>query len=304
MFLMHFVVYLWCSSCTSTPRTSQVYLQVMHIFRGRCATTWPFETNHVFELAWFSLKSGLKGKDGLGPWKTSTALRWEGNLLQVHLHTLISFYSYLKILVRQWGLRANNDPVLVLDAKGGEIKAKANGSATTWEFWKSRVSRVRTLVLSKFSKCLFLSKVGLLLGECLIMGKGGVFESLINFSWNTFLYASTSEFDLEIGNWVWFAKTNQVVANNDPNMPNLNQNKILVLICIDVAPLYVAFCCVGINHQKGGDWKGKCALGPFLSILVIKCPTQMVMCSTKPNGGQSANQYKGMFLDLVHCFED
>jgi hypothetical protein len=24
--------------------------------------------------------------------------------------------------------------------------------------------------------------------------------------------------------------------------------------------------------------KEKCALGPFLSILVIKCPTQMVMC--------------------------
>jgi hypothetical protein len=57
--------------------------------------------------------------------------------------------------------------------------------------------------------------------------KGGVFESLINFSWNTSLYASTSEFDLEIGNWVWFAKTNQVVAKNDPNMPNLNQNKFL-----------------------------------------------------------------------------
>jgi hypothetical protein len=35
------------------------------------------------------------------------------------------------------GLRAKNDPVLVLDAKGGEIKAKArNGSATTWEFLK------------------------------------------------------------------------------------------------------------------------------------------------------------------------
>jgi hypothetical protein len=47
----------------------------------------------------------------------------------------------LKILVRQWGLRAKIDPVLVLDAKGGEnkghsdkwkIKAKAiNGTATT-----------------------------------------------------------------------------------------------------------------------------------------------------------------------------
>jgi hypothetical protein len=44
---------------------------------------------------------------------------------------LLPFYSYLKILVRQWGLRANNDPVLVLNAKGGEIKAKANGSTTT-----------------------------------------------------------------------------------------------------------------------------------------------------------------------------
>jgi hypothetical protein len=31
--------------------------------------------------------------------------------------------------VRQWGYRAKNDPVLVLHAKGGEIKAKANRSA-------------------------------------------------------------------------------------------------------------------------------------------------------------------------------
>jgi hypothetical protein len=45
---------------------------------------------------------------------------------------LLPFYSSLKILVRQWGSRAKNDLVLVLDAKGGEIKAKAiNGSATT-----------------------------------------------------------------------------------------------------------------------------------------------------------------------------
>jgi hypothetical protein len=31
----------------------------------------------------------------------------------------------LTFLVRQWGYRANNDPILVLNAKGGEIKAKA-----------------------------------------------------------------------------------------------------------------------------------------------------------------------------------
>jgi hypothetical protein len=36
-------------------------------------------------------KVDWKGKGGLGPWKTSTALRWEGNLFQVHLHALIAF---------------------------------------------------------------------------------------------------------------------------------------------------------------------------------------------------------------------
>jgi hypothetical protein len=45
--------------------------------------------------------------------------------------------------VRQWGLRATNDPVLVLDAKGGEIKAKArNGSAIT-----SRILKIVELEL-------------------------------------------------------------------------------------------------------------------------------------------------------------
>jgi hypothetical protein len=64
------------------------------------------------------------------------------------------------------------------------------------------------------------------------MGKGGVFESLINVSWNTSLYVSTSVFVLEIGNWVWFAKTNQVVAKDDPNMPNLNQKQFLFNIAL------------------------------------------------------------------------
>jgi hypothetical protein len=45
---------------------------------------------------------------------------------------LLPICSSLKILVRQWGSRAKINPVLVLDAKGGENKAKAiNGSATT-----------------------------------------------------------------------------------------------------------------------------------------------------------------------------
>jgi hypothetical protein len=40
--------------------------------------------------------------------------------------TLIAFVFLLKILVRQWGSRAKIDPVLVLDAKGGENKDQSN----------------------------------------------------------------------------------------------------------------------------------------------------------------------------------
>jgi hypothetical protein len=67
----------------------------------------------------------------------------------------------------------------VFDAKGGENKAKArNGSATTWEFWKSRV---RVFVCQNTLVCLLFSKVGLLWGEGLIMGKMGSFLILDQF---------------------------------------------------------------------------------------------------------------------------
>jgi hypothetical protein len=68
--------------------------------------------------------------------------------------------------------------------KGEKLRLKQMDQLPPENFENSRV-RTRTFVLSKYSKCLFLSKVGLLWGECLIMGKGGVFESLINLSWNT-----------------------------------------------------------------------------------------------------------------------
>jgi hypothetical protein len=41
------------------------------------------------------------------------------------------------------------------------------------------------------------------------------------------------------------------VAKNDPNMPNYIQKQFGPHF--DVALLLVAFGCVGINHQKGGD---------------------------------------------------
>jgi hypothetical protein len=40
---------------------------------------------------------------------------------------------------------------------------------------------------------------------------------------------------------------------NNPYMPNLNQNNFEFLFWIDFALVLLALCCVGINHQKGGD---------------------------------------------------
>jgi hypothetical protein len=58
-------------------------------------------------------------------------------------------------------------------------------------------------------------------GENFDYGKRGSFLALDQFhSWIISLYAQTSEFELEIGKWIWFAKTKQVVAKSDPNMPN------------------------------------------------------------------------------------
>jgi hypothetical protein len=65
---------------------------------------------------------------------------------------------------------AKNDPVLVLNAKGGEIKAKANGSATTCEFLKT--IELELLICPKYSYC----KIWSLTGEnFLLWERGGVF---------------------------------------------------------------------------------------------------------------------------------
>jgi hypothetical protein len=87
--------------------------------------------------------------------------------------TLIAFVFLLKILVRQWGSRAKIDPVLVLDAKGGENKGQSN-RWISYHLRNFENSRLELLVCQN-SFLSLLSKVGLLLGEVLIMGKGGSF---------------------------------------------------------------------------------------------------------------------------------
>jgi hypothetical protein len=80
-------------------------------------------------------------------------------------------------------------------------------------------SRVELLVCQNSFIVSFV-KSWLLVGSSVDYGKKGDFwKSLINLFWNDSLYASTCVFDLEIEIWVWFAKTNLVVAKDDPYMP-------------------------------------------------------------------------------------
>jgi hypothetical protein len=119
------------------------------------------------------------------------------------LCTLIAFVFLLKILVRQWGSRAKINPVLVLDAKGGENKGQSNKwiSYHLRDFENSRIE----LLVCQNSLIVSLVKSWLLMGRSVDYGKKGEFflkpflKSLIKLLWNTYLYVSTSGLDLEIG---------------------------------------------------------------------------------------------------------
>ena len=86
--------------------------------------------------------------------------------------TLIAFVFLLKILVRQWGSRAKIDPVLVLDAKGGE-----KGQSDKWisyhlgNFENSRIE----LLVCQNSFIVSLVKSWLLVGRRVDYGKKGSF---------------------------------------------------------------------------------------------------------------------------------
>jgi hypothetical protein len=112
--------------------------------------------------------------------------------------TLIAFVFLLKILVRQWGSRAKIDPVLVLDAKGGENKGQSN-RWISYHLRNFENSRLELLVCQN-SFIVSYVKSWPLVGRSVDYGKKGEFlKSLIKFLWKTSLYVSTSGFDLEIG---------------------------------------------------------------------------------------------------------
>jgi hypothetical protein len=87
--------------------------------------------------------------------------------------TLLPLYSYLKILMRQWGLRAKIDPVLVLDAKGRENKGQSN-KWISYHLRNFENSRIELLVCQNSSIVSFV-KSWPLVGRMVDYGKRGSF---------------------------------------------------------------------------------------------------------------------------------
>ena len=124
-------------------------------------------------------------------------------------------------------------------------------------------SRVELLVCQNTLLLSLLSKVGFLWGEVLIMGKRGSFWIL-----NQFLLEWLS---LCLDMCVWLRDRNlSLICKNKPSggkewsiYAKFESKQSWVLIWIDFALVLLALCCVGINHQKGGDWKGNVPLGHF-----------------------------------------
>jgi hypothetical protein len=154
----------------------------------------------------------------------------------------------------------------VLDAKGGENKAKArNGSATTWGWNGSATTwgclkkvELEFLFVKNFN-CLFVVsfvKSWSLVGRRLDYGKRGsfwIFDQILlkylSLCFNKCIWLRDRKLSLICKNKPSGGKEWSIYAK-------FESKQFCVFICIDVALLLVAFYCVGINHQKGGDWKG------------------------------------------------
>jgi hypothetical protein len=120
-------------------------------------------------------------------------------------------------------------------------------------------NRVRTFDLSKILLLQNLVSYG---GEFFIMEKGEFLVLDQFLHWNISWFAQTSVFYLEIRKKIWFTKTNQVVAKNDPNMSNPLQKQFdpqLHWCCTSFGCFWMCWH----KSQKRGRLKGKCALGLF-----------------------------------------
>jgi hypothetical protein len=145
--------------------------------------------------------------------------------------------------------------------KGEKIRLKQEMDQLPLENFEN--SRVRTIALSKYSLIVSYCQKLVPCGEI-----GWLWEKGSFWIFDQFLLEYLS---LCLNKCVWLRDRKlSLICKNKPsggkewsNYAKFESKQMCVLICIDVALLDVAFCCVGINHQKGGDWKGNVPLGHF-----------------------------------------
>jgi hypothetical protein len=118
-------------------------------------------------------------------------------------------------------------------------------------------------LLSKYSCLPLIVKSWSLVGRRLNYGKRGSFWILDQF---LVKYLSLY-FNMSV--WLRDRKLS-LICKNKPSggkewsiYVKFESKQFWVLIWIDFALVLLALCCIGINHQKGGDWKGNVPLGHF-----------------------------------------
>jgi hypothetical protein len=147
--------------------------------------------------------------------RASTAFRYQRILSQVLICVLIVFWSYLTFLRGNGVKGQNSSPILVLNAKGGEIKAKATRSAN--HLWISKFQNFRVRILGV---TLLLPKLFSYGGEIWLWEKGGVFGIWSKLFLKDLLICQNKCF------WDRYRKNNLFCENkpsggkSDPNMPN------------------------------------------------------------------------------------
>jgi hypothetical protein len=225
----------------------------MHIFRGDVPQLDPLRLTMCLSLLDLVSKVDWKGKVDL-----------DLERLALHSDERVTYSKFISILLLPftlnwqfwWGnevKRVKIDPVLVLDAKGEKIRPKQEMDQLPLENFEN--SRVRVFVFKILLMSLFV-KSWSFVGRMFDYGKKGKFLEYLS---------------LCLIKWIWLRDRKLIlICKNKPSggkewskYAKFESKQIYVPICIDVALLYVTFCCVGINHQKGGDWKGNVPLGHF-----------------------------------------
>jgi hypothetical protein len=141
---------LLCSSCARDPRTSQVHVWMMHIFRGRRQLD-PLRLTFVLEFTWCSLKGELKEKGELGPCKD---FHCTPVLVYSPPSSFLCSYCLFALNWHFWWGNGVTGPIMIpfwwLMPKGEKLRPKQMDQLPLENFENSWV---RTFDLSKYSCC-------------------------------------------------------------------------------------------------------------------------------------------------------